>query len=465
MGKDLMLQNETAKTLFHGYAAKMPIIDYHCHIDPRQIMGNTQFENITKAWLGGDHYKWRLMRAMGVSEEFVTGSAPDREKFQKFCEILPHCVGNPVHHWTHLELQRYFGCELVINGANAQDIWDITNDKLKLDSFRVRGIIKTSKVQAIGTTDDPADDLMWHRALRDDAANTVTVVPTMRPDMAVNIDKAGFADYITKLAGVSGVKIGNVPDLKSALLKRITFFSEMGCRASDHGMDSVTFRQADGKTIEDIFQKGLTGGTVSAAEAEMFKTDLMLFFGREFSKLGWVMQLHFGAQRNCNNARFKRLGADKGYDAINGRSGGEALVGFLNALAEEGRLPKTVLYSLNPGDNAMLVSIAGCFQDEGIGKIQHGSAWWFNDTKRGMENQILTLAETGVLGSFIGMLTDSRSFLSYTRHEYFRRILCNIIGDLVEKGEYPCEMEFLGTLVEDISYRNAARYFGFEIKA
>jgi len=465
MGKNVLLRNETAKTLYHEYAAHMPIIDYHCHIDPRQIMENMRFENITKAWLGEDHYKWRLMRAMGVPEEFVTGSAPDREKFQKFCEIIPYCIGNPVHQWTHLELQRYFGCDLVINKENAQAVWDITGEKLKQDNFRVRGVIKASNVQAIGTTDDPADSLEWHSALRNDASNTVIVVPTMRPDMVISIDKPGFTDYMAKLAQVSGVRIGSVADLKSAMLKRITFFSEMGCRASDHGMGYVAYRPADEKTIEGIFQKGLAGGHVSISEAEMFKTNMMLFFGREFSKLGWAMQLHYGAQRDCNGAASRRLGPNTGFDAINGRVCGEELAAFLNALAEDGSLPKTILYSLNPCDNALLESIGGCFQGGGVGKIQHGSAWWFNDTKRGMEDHMLTMSSIGILGSFIGMLTDSRSFLSYTRHEYFRRILCNMVGDMVENGEYPREMNFLGTLVEDISYRNAAKYFGFEVKA
>ncbi|MCL2201440.1 MAG: glucuronate isomerase, partial [Oscillospiraceae bacterium] len=380
---------------------------------------------------------------------------------QKFCETMPHCIGNPVYHWAHLELQRYFDCKLVINGENAQEIWDITGHMLKQDSHRVRGLIEQSKVEAIATTDDPIDDLKWHRALRDDSVNSVVVVPTMRPDKAINIDKAGFAEYITKLSEISGIKISNVTDLKNALLKRIVLFSEMGCRASDHGLDYVIYRRGDEKTVEEIFQKGLIGDSITQTEAEMFKTELMLFFGREFSRLGWVMQLHYGAQRNCNTAMFKHLGPDTGFDAISVRDSGEALVGFLDALAQEGSLPKTVLYSLNPNDNALLGSIIGCYQGEGVGKMQHGSAWWFNDTKRGMEDQILTLASFGVLGAFVGMLTDSRSFLSYTRHEYFRRILCNLLGNLVEDGEYPKDMKFLGTMVEDISYRNTARYFGF----
>ena len=465
MGKDFLLQSETAKELYHNYAAKMPIIDYHCHINPREIMENTRFENITQAWLLGDHYKWRQMRTMGVPEAFVTGDAPEREKFQKFCEAMPALIGNPIHHWSHLELRRYFDCDLVINGENAQAIWDITAERFKQDSHSVRGLIAQSKVEAIGTTDDPIDSLEWHRALKDDPTNTVVVAPTLRPDKAINIDKPGFVEYIAKLADVSGVKIGNVTELKNALLTRIALFNELGCRASDHGLDYVACRRGDEKTVEAIFQKGLAGGAVTQDEAEIFKTELMVFFGREFCRLGWVMQLHYGAQRNCNTPMFNRLGPDTGFDAISVRDSGTAIVGFLDALAKEDALPRTVLYSLNPNDNAMLGSIIGCYQGDGVGKMQHGSAWWFNDTKRGMEDQMLTLASLGALGAFIGMLTDSRSFLSYTRHEYFRRILCNLLGDLVENGEYPRDMKVLGAMVEDISYRNTARYFGFEVTA
>ncbi|MCL2568236.1 MAG: glucuronate isomerase [Oscillospiraceae bacterium] len=463
MDKDFLLQSDTAKTLYHEHAAKMPIIDYHCHINPQEIMENVRFENITRAWLGGDHYKWRQMRTVGVSEEFITGNAPDREKFQKFCETMPLLIGNPIYHWSHLELRRYFDCDLVINGENAEAIWTLTGEKLKQDSFRARGIIAQSNVKAIGTTDDPVDDLEWHRALLEDPTNDVIVAPTMRPDKAINIDKPGFAAYIAKLADVSDVNIGTVEKLKAALLTRIALFDALGCRASDHGLGYVTYRRGDARMVEDIFQKGLAGEAVTEAEAEIFKTELMLFFGGEFARLGWVMQIHYGAQRNCNTAMLERLGPDTGFDAISTRDSGEAIVGFLDALAKTGRLPKTVLYSLNPNDNALLGTIIGCYQGDGVGKMQHGSAWWFNDTKRGMEEQMLMLASLGALGTFIGMLTDSRSFLSYPRHEYFRRILCNLIGDLVENGEYPWDKKALGALVEDISYRNAVRYFGFDL--
>ena len=463
LNKDFFLRNETAKTLYHNHAAKMPIVDYHCHINPREIMENHTFENITQAWLGGDHYKWRLMRANGIAEEFITGNAPDRDKFQKFCEMLPQCIGNPIHRWSHLELKRFFNCDLIINAENAQAIWDITEKAFKQDSHRVRGLIAQSDVRALGTTDDPIDDLSWHKALRDDPTNTVFVAPTMRPDQAINIEKASFVDYLAKLADVSGVTIDCVANLKAALSTRITHFNDLGCRASDHGLAYVFYRPADEQTVEAIFQKGLRGEALTEAEVEMFKTELMLFFGREFAKLGWVMQLHYGAQRNCNERMWEKLGPDTGFDAISVRDCGEAVVGFLNALAIDNLLPKTVLYSLNPGDNAMLATIIGCFQGDSFGKIQHGSAWWFNDTKHGMEEQIRNLASIGGLGTFVGMLTDSRSFLSYTRHEYFRRILCNFLGDMVEHGEYPNDMKALGEIVENICYNNAVRYFNFPV--
>ena len=463
LGKDFFLTNDTAKKLYHDYAAKMPVVDYHCHINPREIMENLQFENITQAWLGGDHYKWRLMRACGVPEEFITGSAPDREKFQKFCETLPQCIGNPIHHWSHLELKRFFDCDLVINPENAEAIWQHTSEKLKQEDFRVRGLIKRSRVTAIGTTDDPIDDLAWHKALAEDDTNPVIVAPTMRPDQAMNIEKASFAAYLTKLEDVSGVKIQTVVDLKAALSQRIVHFNNHGCRASDHGLDYAICRLADESTVEDIFQRGRKGETLTEAELEIFKTALMLFFGREFAKVGWVMQLHYGAQRNTNQKMWKQLGPDTGYDCISVRDCGVALTAFLNELAKDDLLPKTVLYSLNPSDNAMLATVTGCFQGESFGKIQHGSAWWFNDTKHGMEEQMRTLASVAVLGAFVGMLTDSRSFLSYTRHEYFRRILCNLLGEMVEKGEYPNDMNVLGKMVENISYNNAVSYFNFPV--
>jgi len=466
MDENFLLHTDTAKILYHEHGAKMPIIDYHCHINPAEIMENRQFENITQAWLGADHYKWRLIRAMGVEEQHVTGSATDREKFQKFAETLPKCIGSPIYHWTHLELKRYFGSDLVISGDTAQEIWDLTAAKLKNEALRVRGIIAQSNVQAIGTTDDPIDALPFHKALREDATNPLVVSPTMRPDKAINIHKAGFPAYIVQLAEAAGVQIETMDDLKHALLKRIDFFDSMGCKASDHGLDHVPYRLMGEAELEACFQKGLAGEAFTAEECEAFQTDLMLFFGRAFAERGWVMQLHYGVQRSCNDVMFDRLGPDTGFDAIGMRNCGREIVGFLNALERENALPKTILYSINSHDDAMLETIIGCFQGGGVrGKLQHGVPWWFNDTKHGMESQLVSLASLGVLGTFIGMLTDSRSFLSYTRHEYFRRILCNQIGLWVESGEYPRDLPVLGELVEDISYRNAARYFGYPVLA
>lgn len=466
MDEQFLLETDTAQQLYHNHAAKMPIIDYHCHINPAQIMENRRFDNITQVWLGGDHYKWRLIRANGVDERYVTGDASDREKFQKFAETLPRCIGNPVYHWAHLELKRYFGCDLVIGEDTAQEIWDLTSQRLQENDMRVRGIIARSHVQAIATTDDPSEDLSWHKKLAADKSNPVTVVPTMRPDKVVNIDSPDFGAYIRKMAHVCGMEINSIDALKTALQSRIAFFDEMGCRASDHGLDYVTFCQADASNVETIFQKGLAGQAVTVPEAEAYKTELMLFFGRELAARGWVMQLHYGALRNANNRMFKVLGPDTGYDAVSTRDCANNIARFLSALDEEGNLPKTILYSLNPNDNTLLDTIIGCFQDGSVvGKMQHGSAWWFNDTKLGIEAQLFSLANVGIMGNFIGMLTDSRSFLSYTRHEYFRRILCNVIGNLVEKGEYPNDMAVLGAMVEDISYRNTARYFGFDLIA
>jgi len=464
MNNDFLLLSDTARKLYHDYAAKMPIIDFHCHINPAEIMENRKFENITRAWLEGDHYKWRLIRTTGTHEHFITGNASDREKFQKFAEVLPKCIGNPVYHWAHLELKRYFDCNLVISGDTAQEIWELTEHKLKNDDMRVRGIIKKSGVQAIGTTDDPADNLDWHKQLREDKAHTIVVSPTIRPDKAINIDKIGFAEYIKRLADAAEMNIKTLDDLKAALLKRIDYFHKMGCKASDHGLDYVPYRLADEKELKNIFQKGVQGEIVTIDETEAYKTDLMLFFGRELARRGLVMQLHYGVHRNCNEAKFAALGPDTGYDAVGMRYCGTEIVRFLNTLEKDGLLPKTVLFSINPHDNAMLGTVIGCFQGSEIeGKIQHGVPWWFNDSKYEMENHLTTLASVGVLGTFIGMLTDSRSFLSYTRHEYFRRILCNQIGILVENGEYPNDMSTLAKLVEDISYRNAANYFGYEV--
>ena len=461
MDKDFLLSTPTAQKLYHEYAADMPIIDYHCHVSPREIFEDRRFENITQVWLGGDHYKWRVMRSNGVEEKYITGDAPDREKFQKFAEALPRAIGNPMYHWCHLELKKYFGYEGALNGETAEQVWNLCNEKLKEPGMSVRGLIAQSNVAFVGTTDDPVDSLEWHQKIKEDPSITTVVAPSFRPDKALNIDKAGWKEYITKLAEVCGCEIKDSAALECALASRIDHFDAAGCRASDHGLDYVIYRPADRAAVDMVFSKGMNGEALTVEEVELFKTDLLLFCGREYAKRGWVMQLHYNCLRNPNKKMFAKLGPDTGYDVINTVNCGEAVAGVLNALEETGELPRTILYSLNPADNQLLDTIIGAFQGtEVAGKVQHGSAWWFNDTKTGMQEQMTSLANLSLLGNFVGMLTDSRSFLSYTRHEYFRRILCELIGGWVENGEYPADMEMLGGIVRDISFNNAARYFG-----
>lgn len=460
---NFILTNETAKKLYHSFAKDMPIVDYHCHINPKEIAENKKFENITQIWLGGDHYKWRLIRSNGTPEEEITGNADDRTKFQRFAEALPKAIGNPMYHWTHLELKRYFGYDGVLNGDTAEEVWQLCNAKLKEDSMSVCSIIEKSNVKLIGTTDDPIDSLEWHKKIKESGCCSAEVVPSFRPDKAVNIEKDGFAEYIAKLSKASGIAINSAADVKKALTLRLDYFCELGCRATDHGLDYVVYSPADDETVEAIFKAVMSGKKVSQEDADKYKTAILLHMGAEYAKRGIVMQLHYGAQRNTNTRLFEKLGPDTGFDCISTRNCSEAITGFLNALDKNGMLPKTVLYSLNPQDNELLDTIIGCFQgSEAIGKIQHGSAWWFSDTKSGMEAQIKSLANLSILGNFIGMLTDSRSFLSYTRHEYFRRILCNIIGEWVENGEYPDDEKALGKIVEDICYYNAEHYFGIK---
>ncbi|MDO5153757.1 MAG: glucuronate isomerase [Eubacteriales bacterium] len=463
MDKDFLLSNETAKVLYHDYAAQMPILDYHCHINPQEIWEDRRFENITQVWLGGDHYKWRVMRSNGVEEKYITGDAPDREKFQKFAEALPKCIGNPMYHWCHLELQRYFGYHGILNGETAEEVWNLANDKLRNDpTMTTRGLIKQSNVFMVGTTDDPIDSLEWHAKLAADPTMETKVCPSFRPDKAVNIHKETFVPYIHQLEQVVGSEFKCINCVRKALTERIAYFADHGCRASDHGLDYVPYVEATDEELTTIFRKAMAGETVTKREADAYMTALLLHCAREYAKRGLVMQIHFSCLRNTNAAMYKKLGADTGFDCIAITDSGEALTKFMSKLYEENALPKTILYSLNPGDNAQLGTFLGAFQGPEVpGKIQHGSGWWFNDTKTGMIEQMTSLANLGLLGNFIGMLTDSRSFLSYTRHEYFRRIMCNLIGTWVENGEYPDDMETLGKLVQDISSNNAKRYFGF----
>ncbi len=465
MDDDFLLSTETAQRLFHKYAKKMPIVDYHCHIDPQEIAEDRQFSNITQVWLGGDHYKWRQMRSDGVDEYYITGGASDWEKFQKWAETLEKLIGNPLYHWSHMELSRYFGYHGYLNRENAKEVWELCNEKLKTPEMSVRGLIKQSGVRLICTTDDPVDSLKWHTQIKEDEAFDVTVLPAWRPDKATNIEAAIFPEYIKQLSLASGKEIKTFEDLKSAILCRMGYFSERGCRVSDHGLDYVMCVPASGEEIEGIFQKGLAKEPLSFAEIAKYKTAFLTFLGREYHRLGWVMQLHYGCKRDNNSRMFKQLGPDTGYDSISNYAPAGQLADFLDSLASPGQLPKTILYSLNPSDNAVIGTIMGCFQDSSaVGKIQQGSAWWFNDNKEGMIQQLTSLANLGILSNFVGMLTDSRSFLSYTRHEYFRRILCELIGGWVEGGEYPDDEAALERIVKGICYDNAINYFGFSVK-
>ena len=461
LDKDFLLETETAKHLFHEYAENMPIIDYHCHLNPKEIYEDIRYNNITEVWLGGDHYKWRQMRSNGVEEKYITGDASDKDKFIKWAETLEMAIGNPLYHWSHLELKKYFGYEGHLSGETAEEVWELCNDKLKNGGLSARKLIEASNVDVICTTDDPADSLEWHKKIKEDDFS-VRVLPTWRPDKALHIEKDGFSDYLKTLSEVSGVKITDFDSLIEALKIRMDFFIENGCKVSDHGLEYIMYEAYADNEVNEILKKKLNGKPLSETEERKFKTAFMVAMGKEYAKKNLVMQLHYGVIRDLNKRIFNALGADAGIDAVNNYSSSVETGKYLNALAEENLLPKTVIYPLNSSDFDTVGTVIGCFQDSGaVGKIQHGSGWWFNDHKSGMINQMTSLANLGLLGNFIGMLTDSRSFLSYTRHEYFRRIMCNLIGNLVENGEYPEDEKSLKKIVEGISYKNAKRYFEF----
>jgi glucuronate isomerase len=464
MDQDFLLESETAKELYHVYAAKMPVLDYHCHINPREIAEDRHFDNITQVWLGGDHYKWRFMRSCGVEEYYITGGASDKEKFMKWADCLGKAIGNPLYHWSHLELQRYFEYNGALSAKTADEVWELCNQKFAEPLMSARNIIKKSNVTLICTTDDPVDSLEWHKIISEDTSFDVKVLPAWRPDKAMNLEKSDYLEYIRNLSETSGVSIDTFADLKCALSRRMDFFASMGCLVSDHGLERVMYVPTTEEKIESIFTKRLMGKGISREEELQFKTAFLLYMGGEYAKRDWAMQLHYGCKRDNNVARYRSLGPDTGYDCINNDTPSAQLADFLNALHERDALPRTIIYSLNPNDNQAIGTILGCFQDSGaIAKIQQGSAWWFNDHKNGMQDQMISLASLGNLSGFVGMLTDSRSFLSYTRHEYFRRILCNLIGGWVENGEFPQDYDILGGIVEDISYRNAVRYFKFDV--
>lgn len=449
---DFMLRNHTAKHLFMDYAKDMPIIDYHCHLSPRQIAENYQFKNAFDVFLAGDHYKWRQMRSNGIDERYITGDADDRTKFQKWAETMPYLIGNPLYHWTHLELKRYFGIDEVLSPETAQQIWEKCNSLLAGEDFRARALIEKSNVEVVCTTDDPMDDLAYHAQIRQDDFPT-KVLPTFRPDKLVEIEKEGF------LEALQDTGAENFDGLLKVLSQRIQYFHAHGCRLADHGVAWVPWAEGDAAAV---LEKKLNGGSLTAEEADIYRTAVILHCGREYARLGWTMQVHMGAIRNNNTRMFRALGPDTGFDSIGDYHVAHNVSRLMDALEMEDLLPRTILYSLNPNDNYTLATMLGNFQGSGIpGKIQLGSGWWFNDQRDGMEEQMKALANLGLLSRFVGMLTDSRSFVSYPRHEYFRRILCNMIGGWVEAGEYPNDEKMLEKIVRGIAYQNAKDYFQF----
>lgn len=457
LDKDFLLSNETAKTLYFDYAEKTPIYDYHCHLNCKEIYDDKKFSSITEAWLGGDHYKWRLLRAYGIEEKYITGDATDYEKFEKYAEVIPYTIGNPVYHWTHLELRRFFNINETLSPKTAKSVYEKANKAL--ETLSARKLIKLSNVVKLCTTDDPIDDLKYHKLLREDESFETEVNPTFRPDKALNIELATFVPYVKSLEEVVGYEITSATTLKKALIERVDYFDKNGCALADHSLEVVMYENSTDEEADEIFKKAIKGEALTKSEVEKFKGNLLVALGREYSDRKWVLQLHIGAMRNNSTRNFKLLGADTGFDSINDGLVAEKLSAIMNALDMTNQLPKTILYCLNPRDNEVLATLANCFQGGGIcGKIQFGSGWWFNDQKDGMQRQMEALAQLGLLSKFVGMLTDSRSFLSYARHEYFRRILCNKLGTLIENGEYPCDIPFVGKIVQDICYYNAEKY-------
>jgi glucuronate isomerase len=462
MDDNFLLNNETSVRLYHEYAKDMPIIDYHCHLSPKEIYENKRFKNITDIWLYGDHYKWRLMRSNGVDEKYITGSASDYEKFIAWAKTVPMTIGNPLFNWTHLELKRFFGIDELLNEESAPAIWEKVNALLNSEGFGARDFIKKSNVQVVCTTDDPTDSLEFHTRLKDETDFDVKVLPSFRPDKGLEINRAGYQEWVKKLEEVSGIEIESYEAFLQALESRVRFFHSVGGRVSDHAIDVMMYGETTQEEAAQIFKEALEGKKVSIEDEKKYKSFTLTFLGKLYSELGWAMQFHINALRNNNARMFDQLGPDTGYDAINDEEIAKPLARLLNAMEQQNALPKTIVYSLNPNDNTTIATMIGCFQGGGVpGKIQFGTAWWFNDNKSGMLDQMQALANVGLFTRFIGMLTDSRSFLSYTRHEYFRRLFCYLIGEWVENGEVPNDTEFLGKIVQGVSYENANEYFQF----
>lgn len=461
MGDDFLLDSKTAVKLYREYAENMPIIDYHCHLSPKEIYENKTFATITEAWLYGDHYKWRIMRANGIEERCITGNASDEEKFFAWAKTVPMAIGNPLYSWTHLELQRWFGIYDVLNEKTAAAIWKNTNELLQGDGFGARDLILKSNVKVICTTDDPADALTYHELLKE-SDFPVQVLPGFRPDKGLDISSPGFADWVRSLESASGMAVTTYQSYLDALESRVRFFHNAGGRVSDHALDQMVYAETTEEEAARIFAAGLSGEHVSFEDEKKFKTRTLQYLCGLYAELDWAMQFHINALRNTNTNKFSSLGPDTGYDSINDECIAKPLARLLDSAEKKRQLPKTILYSLNPNDNYTIASMINSFQDgKTPGKIQFGTAWWFNDTKDGMLQQMKALSNAGLFSRFIGMLTDSRSFLSYPRHEYFRRLVCTLIGGWAEQGEAPCDMELLGRIVEGICYRNAEEYFRF----
>ncbi len=466
MDKDFLLESPTAKVLYHEHAEKMPVIDYHCHLQPKEIYEDKKFRNLAEVWLGagdryGDHYKWRSLRARGYEEDSVSGPDDDYKKFCQFAQSMPYFVGNPLYHWSHLEMKRYFGIDEIINAKNADVIWNKANEVLK--TLTAREMMYKMNVKVVCTTDDPVDSLEWHEKMNADPTLKVKVLPTFRPDKAINVELSWFADWIKQLEGVVGRKLPTLEDLCKALEERIAFFDKLGTRLSDHALDTLCYAPATYEQANAVYLKGLKGESISQAEQDMYKGYLLVFLGKQYAKYDWVQQYHIGALRNNSKSMLKKIGPDTGFDAIQDENYMQKLSALLGALDEQEALPKTILYNLNPKDNYALTVLSGCFQKEGVkGRVQVGTAWWFLDQQDGMKQNMETLMQVGLIAQSVGMLTDSRSFLAYPRHEYYRRILCNKLGELVESGQYPeSELDTLGEIVENICYNNAKNFFKF----
>ena len=462
INEDFLLQSPTARDLYHGYAKNQPIIDYHCHLSPRDIALDRQYRNMSELWLGEDHYKWRAMRINGVPEDLITGNGDEQEKFMAWAGTVAAAAGNPLYHWTHLELKRFFGTDRLFTPQTAQEIWGRCNSQLGTVDFSVRNLIRRANVEVICTTDDPADTLEHHQTIAADATFQTKVLPTFRADRCLQIDNPSWPEWLKKLETAENIKIDSLDALRTLLDRRLGHFQSAGCRVADISLEAVCFVETTDGQAAQIFQRWLGGGQLNSDDICRFKSYMLVFLGQRFARLGWVMQLHIGALRNNNACMFRRLGPDSGFDAIGDFTFIQGISRLMSALEDSGELPKTVLYCLNPRDNEILGALAGCFQGGGVaGKIQVGPGWWFNDQKDGMLRQMTSLASLSLLSRFIGMTTDSRSFLSFTRHEYFRRILCNLVGGWIENGEAPDDLEVMGAMISDICCGNARRYFGF----